>query len=308
MICSRVRRSRAFSCCCICATRALRSWLTCFLGTCDRPVGRVVFRGGRPPGGPLARETGASVRGLPPRTGAVGAVVQTGRVTSEPDPTPRGPEEAHPAPEEASRAPGAPHRRVWRSAREVALMATLGILRRGAGDPTFRRDPDGTVWRGVRTPEGPASLRLVVRADLASVVATAWGPGAEWVLASVPSMLGAADDDSGFVAHHPQVAVAARRFPGWRVPRTGLVLEALVPAILEQKVTGQEAFGSLPHAGAPLRRAGSRRGRCARGCGCRRTPRPGPGSRPGSGSSPAWTAPGRRPSCAPPPRRDAWRR
>ena len=46
------------------------------------------------------------------------------------------------------------------------------------------------------------------------------------------------------MAHHPQVALAARRFPGWRVPRTGLVIEALVPAILEQKVTGQEAFGS----------------------------------------------------------------
>ena len=57
-------------------------------------------------------------------------------------------------------------------------------------------------------------------------------------------MLGADDDADGFVAHHPQVALAARRFPGWHVPRTGRVIEALVPAILEQKVTGQEAFGS----------------------------------------------------------------
>jgi 3-methyladenine DNA glycosylase/8-oxoguanine DNA glycosylase len=88
------------------------------------------------------------------------------------------------------------------------------------------------------------TLRLAVRADLASVEATAWGAGAGWVLESVPSMLGASDDDTGFVAHHRQVALAARRFPGWRVPRTGLVLEALVPAILEQKVTGKEAFGS----------------------------------------------------------------
>ena len=123
-------------------------------------------------------------------------------------------------------------------------MAIVGILRRGAGDPTFRRDPDGTLWRGVRTPDGPASLRLRARADLASVEATAWGAGAAWVLESVPSMLGADDDAEGFVAHHPQVALAARRFPGWRVPRTGRVIEALVPAILEQKVTGQEAFGS----------------------------------------------------------------
>jgi 3-methyladenine DNA glycosylase/8-oxoguanine DNA glycosylase len=57
-------------------------------------------------------------------------------------------------------------------------------------------------------------------------------------------MLGDLDDLTGFVAHHRQVAEAARRFSGWRVPRTALVLEALVPAIIAQKVTGQEAAGS----------------------------------------------------------------
>src|SRR5674476_196619 len=41
-----------------------------------------------------------------------------------------------------------------------------------------------------------------------------------------------------------QVAEAARRFSGWRVPRTGLVLESLIPSIIAQKVTGQEASGS----------------------------------------------------------------
>ena len=57
-------------------------------------------------------------------------------------------------------------------------------------------------------------------------------------------MLGDLDDSAGFVAHHPQVAEAARRFSGWRVARTGLVLEALVPSIIAQKVSGQEAYGS----------------------------------------------------------------
>src|SRR5699024_8268420 len=43
---------------------------------------------------------------------------------------------------------------------------------------------------------------------------------------------------------HEVLAAAYRRHgPGWRVPRTGLVLESLVPAVIEQKVTGQEAFG-----------------------------------------------------------------
>lgn len=40
---------------------------------------------------------------------------------------------------------------------------------------------------------------------------------------------------------HPLVAELARRSPGVRIPRSGAVLESLVPAILEQKVAGQEA-------------------------------------------------------------------
>ena len=126
------------------------------------------------------------------------------------------------------------------------MLAVIGVVRRGGGDPAFRRDPDGTVWRGIRTPQGPSTLRLALAAGSAGPVieATAWGPGAEWVLASVPAMLGDQDDATGFVAHHPPVAEAARRLSGWRVPRTGLVLEALIPSIIEQKVSGQEAFGS----------------------------------------------------------------
>ena len=135
------------------------------------------------------------------------------------------------------------HVRLWAPGRPLDVLAVLGDLRRGGGDPTFRREPDGTIWRGIRTPQGTSTLRL--RSVVGGTIeATAWGAGAEWVLASVPNMLGEADDAAGFVAHHPQVAEAARRFTGWHVPRTGLVLEALIPSIIEQKVAGQEAFGS----------------------------------------------------------------
>jgi len=135
-------------------------------------------------------------------------------------------------------------RRRWTPGRPLDVLAVIGDLRRGPGDPTFRRDPDGTIWRGIRTPQGPSTLRLGL-AGGPGIEAAAWGPGAEWVLTSVPAMLGEQDDPTGFVAHHPKVAEAARRFSGWRVPRTGLVLEALVPSIIEQKVAGQEAFGSF---------------------------------------------------------------
>jgi 3-methyladenine DNA glycosylase/8-oxoguanine DNA glycosylase len=77
------------------------------------------------------------------------------------------------------------------------------------------------------------------------VYSAAWGPGAKWAVESVPAMLGAADDVRGFEPGHPLVAEAWRRHPHLRIGRTGLVMEALVPAIIEQKVTSHEAFGGF---------------------------------------------------------------
>jgi 3-methyladenine DNA glycosylase/8-oxoguanine DNA glycosylase len=162
------------------------------------------------------------------------------------------------------RGAGGATERVWRPAWPCAVAATLSILRRGSGDPTFRVDTDGTVWRGLRTPDGPATLRLRSRPALGEVQAAAWGPGAGWVLGSVPAMLGADDDPTGFAPTHRVLADAHRRRPHWRVCRTDLVLEALVPAIIEQKVTGQEAlsgFRMLVHRfGEPAPGPGAERG------------------------------------------------
>ena len=132
----------------------------------------------------------------------------------------------------------------WRPGWPLPMRQVVSILRRGGGDPTFRYDDDGTLWRGIRTPEGTATLRLRQTTDGAVHVA-AWGDGADWALGSVPAMLGDGDDPTGFVAHHPVVADLHRRHAHWRITRTGLVLEALVPAIIEQKVTGQEAFAGF---------------------------------------------------------------
>ena len=136
-----------------------------------------------------------------------------------------------------------PRECVWRPRWPVPVGAVLGSLRRGAGDPTYCRDPDGTIWKGWRTPEGLVTL-AVAPVQAGEVRACAWGPGADWVLDGLPTLLGAGDDPSGFVAHHPVLADAWRRHRHWRVPRTRLVWDALFPAILEQKVTGKEAFGS----------------------------------------------------------------
>ncbi len=43
---------------------------------------------------------------------------------------------------------------------------------------------------------------------------------------------------------HPAVAAAHRRLPNLRLGRTGQVLEALIPAVIEQRVPGADAFRS----------------------------------------------------------------
>lgn len=145
-------------------------------------------------------------------------------------------------------------------AQPVDLASTLAPLRRGSGDPTFRSEPTG-VWRTQRTPEGAATLRLERTAS--GVTATAWGPGAHWTIAAVPELLGAGDDWSGLdVASTPLLADSRHRNPGLHLARTSLVFEALLAAVLEQKVTGVEArrawrylltkYGEVPPGPAPL--------------------------------------------------------
>jgi 3-methyladenine DNA glycosylase/8-oxoguanine DNA glycosylase len=76
------------------------------------------------------------------------------------------------------------------------------------------------------------------------VSATAWGPGADWLLERVPTLLGERDADDWAaldLSAHPWLADLLHRLPGLRLPSTGRVLEALVPAVLEQRVTGSEA-------------------------------------------------------------------
>ncbi|WP_030961377.1 DNA-3-methyladenine glycosylase family protein [Streptomyces sp. NRRL S-378] len=130
--------------------------------------------------------------------------------------------------------------RRWTPDGPVDLGLTLGPLRRGPGDPTFRTTPDGSVWRATRTPDGPATLR-VSRAGT-DIDAEAWGAGAAWLLDRLPVLLGAGDDPAVFVPRHRLVHASHRRRPGLRLTRTGLVLESLIPTVLEQKVTADEAY------------------------------------------------------------------
>jgi 3-methyladenine DNA glycosylase/8-oxoguanine DNA glycosylase len=128
--------------------------------------------------------------------------------------------------------------RTYRVDGPLDLGRTLGPLSRGPGDPTIRLAA-GRAWRATRTPDGPATIALTHRDG--ELHAEAWGPGAERALADVPALLALDGPPRPIPPGHPLIGQLARRAPGVRIPRSGAVLESLLPAILEQKVTGQEA-------------------------------------------------------------------
>ena len=124
----------------------------------------------------------------------------------------------------------------------VNVFLTLSMLRKGKGDPTTRH-AGGYLWRTSRMPSGAVTY-VLRQLEPTLVRAEAWGPGAAELLDGLPGLVGAEDDPSGFVPAHPILADAFRRHPGLRIPRTGRVLEALIAAVIEQRVVGLDAFAA----------------------------------------------------------------
>ena len=120
------------------------------------------------------------------------------------------------------------------------LAGTLGPLAHGRGDRTIRLT-GSEAWLAFRTPAGPATLHLAMDGPMA-ILARAWGQGATAAIAGAPALIGEDDRPEELVARHSILRRLQRTHPGLRLPRTGRVLHALVPSILEQKVTGTEAF------------------------------------------------------------------
>lgn len=132
-----------------------------------------------------------------------------------------------------------PLRRIWRPPFVLDIRVTLSDLQHGSLDPCHRVDRAGTVWRTSRLPSGGVTYRLwQVQGE---VHADAWGPGAEELVTGLPGLLGEHDHPETFQPGEPALADAHRRLRGFRVPRTGRVLEALLPAIVEQRVIGIDA-------------------------------------------------------------------
>jgi len=120
----------------------------------------------------------------------------------------------------------------------IDIHITLAPLRRGPGDPTMRMGRE--IWRATNTAGGPAAIRVVPLADGLEVAA--WGPGADDALDRALAITGLEDDPTAFQPRDPLLTRLHALRRGLRLARSGAVMEMLVPAILEQKVTGTEAW------------------------------------------------------------------
>ena len=125
--------------------------------------------------------------------------------------------------------------------RPLDLRRTLNLIGYG---PWARRE-DGAVWLATRTCEGPATLHL--SRHNGAVDARAWGAGAAWAVSHAPVLCGEEDDDSTFHPTHPSLARLHRETRGLRMTRTHAVFEALVPTVILQQVTTEEAKESYRH-------------------------------------------------------------
>jgi len=109
------------------------------------------------------------------------------------------------------------------------------------------------IWMATRTSLGPATA--VYRMLHGRLEVEAWGPGSELLVKAAPTMVGGLDNPAQFEPRHPILEELSRRFRGVRMPRTEAVFEALLPAIVGQRVTAVQAAtgvrGILRHFGRP---------------------------------------------------------
>jgi 3-methyladenine DNA glycosylase/8-oxoguanine DNA glycosylase len=120
----------------------------------------------------------------------------------------------------------------------VDLARTLGWYRHGGSDPTAYLDA-GRFVRATWTPDGPATVAIDWRTGHVSI--GAWGPGAPWARASARTMTGVDRPVPDVPDVHPLVTESARRNRFVRTGASGDLYGALLPTIVEQRITSREA-------------------------------------------------------------------
>ncbi len=123
---------------------------------------------------------------------------------------------------------------------EIQEWVNLSSTVRGTKDPVMI-GPSDARWN-TRTPDGPGALSMR-RSGPATVEVEAFGPGADWMLAQAPRLLGSDDDVAGFRPPPGRLTDRWRRQP-FLLGRTDRLWDSLVGAVLGQKVQTKNAYRS----------------------------------------------------------------
>lgn len=114
-------------------------------------------------------------------------------------------------------------------------------LRNGGYDPTTRVW-DARIERATLTPDGPGCIAIDIDAD-GQHTAQAWGPGAAWLTARAPRLTGRSTDFRPVLPHHDVLLRAVRDVGQLHLPASDTPYHELLPAVLGQRVTAQQALG-----------------------------------------------------------------
>lgn len=127
--------------------------------------------------------------------------------------------------------------RSWPLTGPLDLSQTLRFSLPGVGASTRRGATRGVYAHD--TAAGPATMKL--RVSGGCLEAESVGPGAELALDSVPRIVGLDDDPTRFSAGKGPLRDLHLRNLGLRLGSTGRVFDALLPTLLGQRVTTEEA-------------------------------------------------------------------
>lgn len=132
--------------------------------------------------------------------------------------------------------------RTWRAGWRIDVARSLAPLQRGRHDTCHATVDGRIIWRTARLASGTVLARIEQVGER-DVACAAWGDGATQFTDELPSLLGDGDEPSALdCSGHPLLAKLQRAHQWLRMPRSGLVFEALVGAVLEQRVLVQEAL------------------------------------------------------------------
>lgn len=120
----------------------------------------------------------------------------------------------------------------------LAIRGNLAWYRRGRGDPTTRLTATSMV-RAMLTPDGPATVRLSWASGRLDT--DAWGPGAAHAAAAARAMTAIDRHVPPLPGNNRALSEAARRHRGLAAGASGDLYHALLPTIVEQRITAGEA-------------------------------------------------------------------